>query len=81
MSESVQRQSVQHLMLEFLGWVASHPRTYADAMEAWKSSCPRHPVFEDAIVEGLIEIERGSSINDRYVTLTSKGSDMLARRV
>jgi len=23
-------------MLEFLGWVSNRPRTYAEAMEAWR---------------------------------------------
>jgi len=25
-------------------------------MEAWRSNCPRHSVWEDAILEGLIEV-------------------------
>ena len=33
------------LMVEFLDWVAFRPRTYADAMEAWRSSCPRLTVW------------------------------------
>ena len=26
---------------QFLAWVADRPRTYAEAMEAWRSTCPR----------------------------------------
>ena len=29
------------LTLQFLAWVAERPRSYADAMEAWRSTCPR----------------------------------------
>jgi len=29
------------LMIQFLRWVAERPRTYADVMEAWRTSCPR----------------------------------------
>ena len=38
------------LMLEFLDWVSSRRRTYAEAMEAWRSTCPRHTVWEDALL-------------------------------
>jgi hypothetical protein len=44
-------------MAQFLGWVAERPRTYGDAMEAWRSSCPRLSVWEDAIAEGLVRVE------------------------
>lgn len=26
---------------QFLLWLAAQPRTYAEAMEAWRTSCPR----------------------------------------
>jgi len=28
-------------LLQFLAWVAGRPRTYADTMEAGRTSCPR----------------------------------------
>jgi len=65
-------------MLEFLGWIGSKPRTYRDAMDAWKSSCPRHPVFEDALAGGLIEIGDAEHIDDRPVSLTSSGTVLLS---
>src|SRR4051812_27860509 len=36
-------------------------------MEAWKSSCPRLTVWEDAVTDGLVEIRRGE------VRLTQRG--------
>jgi hypothetical protein len=44
------------LLHEFLDWVAARPRTYDDAIEAWRSNCPRHPVLDDAFTEGLIAV-------------------------
>jgi hypothetical protein len=47
---------VHPLIRELLVWVASRPRTYEEAMEAWRSHCPRHTVWEDACLDGLIEV-------------------------
>ncbi len=49
------------IMIQFLAWVADRPRNYAQAMEAWRSSCPRLSVWEDAIIEGLVRIESNAN--------------------
>jgi hypothetical protein len=51
---------VSLLTLQFLAWLADRPRTYADVMEAWRSNCPRDPVWEDATLAGLVRLEDGS---------------------
>jgi hypothetical protein len=56
---------------ELLQWVARQPRTYEEAMEAWRSHCPRHTTWEDACLEGLIEVVGNS------VTLTPSGAARL----
>lgn len=53
------RQPASLIMLQFLTWVADRPRRYADAMDAWRTSCPRLSVWEDAILDGLIACEGG----------------------
>ena len=63
------------LMVQFLAWIAERPRSHDDVMDAWRSSCPRFPVWEDALVEGLIRYEPGSR---RMVALTPKGRAHLA---
>jgi hypothetical protein len=45
-------------MLELLSWLALKPRTYEEAIDAWRSHCPRLTVWEDAVIDGLIRIER-----------------------
>jgi hypothetical protein len=44
---------------ELLDWVDRRPRTYAEAMEAWTSNCPRHPAWDDALSDGLIQVVKG----------------------
>lgn len=68
------------LMIEFLTWVSLRRRTYADAMEAWRSACPRLTVWEDALAEGLIRIEGGDTVREAEVALTSKGRTLLETR-
>ena len=66
------------LTLQFLAWVAERPRTYAETMEAWRTSCPRLSVWEDASLGGLVRLARDAQ--DRgVVELTPAGSAMLAR--
>jgi hypothetical protein len=65
------------LMLEFLSWISSRPRTYTEAMNAWQSSCPRHTIWEDAMIEGYIQIHRNETIKDPEITLTPIGFALL----
>ncbi len=62
-------------MMQFLAWVADRPRTYRDAMEAWRSTCPRMSVWEDAIIDGLVRLDNGA---ERTVVLTSRGRAVLS---
>jgi hypothetical protein len=65
------------LTLQFLAWVAEAPRTYAQAMDAWRSSCPRLSIWEDAILDGLVGFEGGATRNQSRVALTPKGRALL----
>ena len=67
------------LTRELLDWIASRPRTYAETMEAWRTSCPRHSVWEDALIEGLIVVERDGTTDRSVVTLKPRGLSMLSR--
>lgn len=70
-------ESLSPLMMEFLAWVASRQRTYVEAMEAWRSTCPRHTVWEDAVMGGLIRVERKGTVQQSEVNLTPRGRAML----
>ena len=73
-------ERVSLLMREFLGWVASRHRTYADVMQAWRSTCPRHTTWEDALTDGLVEIQVGDRLDDSAVILTPCGRAILEER-
>ena len=55
------------LLRELLAWVADRRRSYDATIEAWQSSCPRHPVLDDAFTNGLVRVEGG------VVFLTERG--------
>lgn len=42
------------LVLDLVEWVAARPRPYAEVMAAWRTSCPRLSVWEDAVDLGLV---------------------------
>jgi hypothetical protein len=46
---------INALVLDLVEWVAKEPRPYAEVMDAWRTSCPRLTIFEDAIDRGFIE--------------------------
>jgi hypothetical protein len=70
-------ETVSPLMLEFLTWISSRRRTYGEAMDVWRSSCPRHPVWEDALIGGLIQVESGGTLDQTEVTITPRGRAIL----
>ncbi len=45
---------------ELLIWVDHAPRTYADAMFAWGSHCPRSTAWEDALDANLVRVNGGT---------------------
>lgn len=53
---------------ELLAWLDSREVTYAEAIEAWHSHCPRLTVWEDALLAGFIRVGR-----DRIVRVTDAG--------
>lgn len=68
-----------HLTLQFLAWLDECPRSYGAVMEAWRTSCPRLSIWEDALIDGLVEIGSGAATRDAApVRPTAKGRALLA---
>ncbi len=42
------------LVLDLVEWVAKEPRPYAEVIDAWRTSCPRLTVWEEAVDRGLL---------------------------
>ena len=68
-------QAPEALVLDVLSWLRAGPRPYHEVMEAWRTSCPRLPVWEDAVVQGLVQRE------GHDVLLTEAGRERLASRL
>jgi len=69
------------LTIELLNWVAERPRTYAETMAAWRTSCPRMPIWEDASGDGLVTLVGGDGEADAArVCLTPLGHAVHDRR-
>jgi hypothetical protein len=69
------------LTSQLLAWAAERPRTYGEAMDAWATHCPRHPIWEDAVTARLIEVAPAAGLraSERPVRLTEAGLARLAR--
>ena len=48
---------VEALILDLLHWLTVRDRTYEEVMDAWRTSCPRLPVWEDANDRRLVTQE------------------------
>ena len=46
---------VEPLVLDLLEWIGREPRRYSEVIEAWRTSCPRLPVWEEANTRGFVE--------------------------
>ena len=45
---------VDPLVLDLLEWIGRAPRPYAEVIDAWRTSCPRLPVWEEANARGFV---------------------------
>ena len=46
--------TLESLILDLLSWLAPRERSYQEVMDAWRTSCPKFPVWEDANDRGLV---------------------------
>ena len=69
---------VEALILDLLEFLEARERSYEEVLEAWRTSCPKLPVWEDANDRGLVTLEErgGRSI----VGVSPSGRALLARR-
>jgi hypothetical protein len=70
--------ATENLILDLLEWLAKADRSYEEVMDAWRTSCPRLPVWEDANDRGLVRQEQ---VQGRCVVkVTSSGLALLEQR-
>ena len=71
--------AVDALICDLVSWVADEPRPYAEVMDAWRTSCPRLTVWEDAVDRGFVVAERTPS-HAVMVRATPDGRHWVAAR-
>ena len=67
-------EPAMHLRRQMLEWISERPRTYAEVLEVWRTSCPRLSIWEDACIAGLID---GAAGDRQIVRLSAKGALLL----
>jgi len=70
------KDTTETLVLDLVEWVAARPRPYGEVMEAWRTSCPRLTIWEDAVDRGLV-VNQQTNGSDAVVKVTSRGRDYL----
>lgn len=71
--------AVEDLILDLLEWLGPSPRPYAEVLEAWRTSCPRLPVWEDASDRGFIA-RRHEAGRGALVSVSAAGAEHLRER-
>ena len=69
---------VDALILDLLEWIGSKPKPYREVIEAWRTSCPRLPVWEEANARGFIEQQYHEGVG-AVVSVSPSGNAYLAQ--
>lgn len=69
-------QGLDPLIRDLVEWVAKEPRSVAEVLEAWRTSCPRLTVWEDAMERGLL-VRTWSERAGAQVVVTPAGQRFL----
>lgn len=70
---------VDALVLELLEWIGPRARPYAEVIDAWRTSCPRLPVWEEANARGYIDRAHVTGTG-AVVSVSALGLDLINGR-
>ena len=70
---------VEDLVVDLLAWVGPGPRPYDEVLDAWRTSCPRLPVWEEANARGYVACRLDDRLG-RVVVVTPAGRRHLGAR-
>jgi hypothetical protein len=73
------RNDLDPLILDLLEWIDREPRSYSEVINAWRTSCPRLTVWEDAVDRGFAMRKHapGGAVT---IALTQSGRKFLGER-
>jgi hypothetical protein len=74
-TEDVVPDGLDPLVLDLVEWVSKAPRSYPELIDAWRTSCPRLTVWEDAVDRGFVSRQGGE--HGGMVVVTSLGLTFL----
>ncbi len=69
-------ETVDALVLDLLEWIGPAPRSYDEVLDAWRTSCPRLPVWEEANERGFV-VRRHQAGVGVLISVSAAGRDHL----
>ena len=69
-------EAADSLVLDLVEWVAREPRPYQEVIAAWRTSCPRLTIWEDAVDSGYVA-RTGATGTPAMVVVTDDGRKWL----
>jgi hypothetical protein len=76
--KSPMTDTLHNLILDLLEWLGPSPRPYSEVLDAWKTSCPRFPVWEEANARSLVE-RHHSPGRGQFVSVSISGREHLRK--
>jgi hypothetical protein len=70
--------TIDTLTLDLLEWIGPGRRPYAETLDAWRTSCPRLPVWEHATDSGFIARHHEIG-HPAHVSVSAAGVEHLRR--
>ena len=64
------------LVLDFVEWIAHAPRSHAEVLAAWRTSCPRLTIWEDAVDLGYVARDAIAGAGS-FIVVTDAGAQLL----
>ena len=72
--------AVEPLVLDLLEWIGTGSRPRSEVLEAWRTSCPRLPVWEEANARGFLDHQRPADGGEETIAVSESGRAHLASR-
>jgi hypothetical protein len=69
--------TVDVLVLDLLEWLINRRRSYEETMDAWRTSCPKLQVWEEAVERGFVSVDKGHG--ESAVRVTPEGWGFLGK--
>jgi D-3-phosphoglycerate dehydrogenase / 2-oxoglutarate reductase len=70
--------TVDVLILDLLEWIGPGSRPYTEVIEAWRTSCPGLPVWEEADERGFLQRRQEPNFEVR-ISVTALGREFLRK--